>query len=69
VNDEIRQAGDLADQIWPVPEIIAALSRLVALAPGDLIFTGTPNGVGPLVRGDIVTGEIAGVGVVRTRIL
>ncbi len=69
VNDEIRQEGDLADQIWPVPEIIAALSRLVTLAPGDLIFTGTPDGVGPLVRGDVVTGEIAGVGVVRTRIL
>jgi fumarylpyruvate hydrolase len=68
VNGEARQEGDLKDQIWQVPEIIAALSRLVALAPGDLIFTGTPDGVGPLQRGDVVVGEIAGVGTVRTRI-
>jgi fumarylpyruvate hydrolase len=68
VNGQMRQEGDLNDQIWPVPEIIAALSRLVALAPGDLIFTGTPEGVGPLQRGDEVVGEIAGVGIVRTRI-
>ncbi len=69
VNGEIRQSGDLADQIWPVPEIIAALSKLVRLAPGDLIFTGTPDGVGPLQRGDVLEGEIAGVGYVRTRIV
>jgi fumarylpyruvate hydrolase len=69
VNGEIRQNGDLADQIWPVPEIIAALSKLVRLAPGDLIFTGTPDGVGPLQRGDLLEGEIAGVGFVRTRIV
>lgn len=69
VNGQIRQRGDLADQIWPVPEIIAALSKLVRLAPGDLIFTGTPEGVGPLQRGDVLEGEIAGVGVVRSRIV
>jgi len=68
VNGETRQAGDLADQIWPVPEVIAALSLLVRLAPGDLIFTGTPDGVGPLRRGDVAEGEIAGVGTVRTTI-
>ena len=68
VNGQTRQAGDLADMIWPVPEIIAALSRLVRLAPGDLIFTGTPDGVGPLMRGDVLRGEIAGVGLVETRI-
>jgi fumarylpyruvate hydrolase len=69
VNGVTRQDGDLADQIWPVPDIIAALSRLVTLAPGDLIFTGTPEGVGPLSRGDTVQGDIAGVGSVRTRII
>lgn len=69
VNHTLRQEGDLADQIWPVPDIIEALSCLVALAPGDLIFTGTPDGVGPLVRGDLVEGEVAGVGAVRTRIV
>lgn len=68
VNGQTRQSGDLADMIWPVPEIIAALSRLVRLAPGDLIFTGTPDGVGPLMRGDVLRGEIAGVGLVETRI-
>jgi fumarylpyruvate hydrolase len=69
VNGDLRQEGDLSDMIWSVPEIIAALSNYVALAPGDLIFTGTPSGVGPLLRGDIVEGEIDGVGVVRTRIV
>ncbi len=69
VNGETRQQGDLADQIWNVPEIIAALSRLVTLAPGDLIFTGTPDGVGPLQRGDTAIGTIAGVGHVQTKII
>jgi fumarylpyruvate hydrolase len=49
--------------------MIEALSFLVALAPGDLILTGTPDGVGPLARGDFLEGEIAGVGFVRTRIV
>ncbi|WP_298215395.1 fumarylacetoacetate hydrolase family protein [Acidocella sp.] len=69
VNGAARQEGDLADQIWPVPEIIAHLSRLVRLAAGDLIFTGTLEGVGPLRRGDALHGEIAGVGALRTRIV
>jgi len=69
VNGEVRQDGDLADQIWAVPEVIAALSKLVRLAPGDLIFTGTPDGVGPLEKGDLAEGEIVGVGQVRVRII
>jgi len=69
VNGAVKQDGDLSDLIWSVPEIIAALSTYVALAPGDLIFTGTPAGVGPLRRGDMLVGEIAGVGEVRTRIV
>ena len=69
VNGEVRQQGDLADQIWAVPEVIAALSRLVRLQPGDLIFTGTPDGVGPLVAGDLAEGEIEGVGQIRVRIV
>ncbi|MGE4480743.1 fumarylacetoacetate hydrolase family protein [Acidocella sp.] len=69
VNGQLRQDGDLADQIWRVPEIIACLSRLVALAPGDLIFTGTPEGVGPLRRGDVLEGAIAGVGSLQTKIV
>jgi fumarylpyruvate hydrolase len=69
VNGQARQSGDLDDMIWPVPEIVAALSRLVRLAPGDLIFTGTPDGVGPLARGDVLRGEVKGVGTVETRIV
>jgi fumarylpyruvate hydrolase len=69
VDGELRQSGDLADQIWSVAETIAALSRSVALAPGDLLFTGTPNGVGPVTRGSVLRGAIAGVGTVETRIV
>jgi fumarylpyruvate hydrolase len=68
VNGELRQQADLADQIWPVPEVIAALSKLVRLEPGDLIFTGTPDGVGPLAAGDLAEGAIEGVGQIRVRI-
>ena len=59
VNGERRQSGDVADMIWPVADIIAELSQLFVLAPGDLIFTGTPAGVGPVKRGDRLHGEIA----------
>lgn len=63
VNGEVRQSGDLAEMIWPVPDIVAFLSQLVALEPGDLIYTGTPEGVGQARRGDRLVGEIEGVGV------
>lgn len=69
VNGQTRQSGDLHDMIWPVPDIIASLSRLVRLAPGDLIFTGTPDGVGALARGDVLRGEVAKIGFVETRIV
>ena len=69
VNGALRQSGDLADQIWSVAETIAELSRFVALAPGDLLMTGTPEGVGVLERGDVLDGTIAGVGSVRTHIV
>lgn len=62
VNGQIRQDGLVADMIWSVAEIIAEASQLWTLAPGDLIFTGTPEGVGPIVAGDVVAGEIDGVG-------
>jgi fumarylpyruvate hydrolase len=61
VNQVEKQRGDLADMIWSVPEMIACLSRYVRLAPGDLIFSGTPAGVGPVVRGDRVEVRVAGV--------
>ena len=61
VNGAPRQSGDLGQMIWTVPQIIAALSRLVALHPGDLIFTGTPAGVAPVVSGDRLEASIAGL--------
>ncbi len=62
VNGEPRQSGDLAQMIWKVPEVIAHLSGLFALAPGDVILTGTPAGVGPVSPGDRLRGEVEGVG-------
>jgi fumarylpyruvate hydrolase len=61
VNGATRQDSDIADMIFKVPEIIAELSTLFALQPGDLIYTGTPAGVGPLVRGDRFHAELAGI--------
>ena len=62
VNGTVRQAGDLDQMIWKVPEMIAHLSRFFTLAPGDVILTGTPAGVGAVVRGDVMQGGVAGVG-------
>jgi fumarylpyruvate hydrolase len=61
VDGELRQNGNLKDMMWSVAEIISVLSSYVELAPGDLIFTGTPAGVGPVMRGQTVRGMIAGV--------
>lgn len=65
VNGALRQQGDLRDMIWSVPEIISELSTYFRLAPGDLLFTGTPAGVGPVQPGDRVTGHVEGVGVLE----
>ena len=62
VNGVMRQQGNTAEMIWSVPEVIAGLSRLFELKAGDLVFTGTPAGVGPLERGDLVGCSIEGVG-------
>ncbi|MEO0866751.1 MAG: fumarylacetoacetate hydrolase family protein [Pseudomonadota bacterium] len=61
VNGTIRQDADLADQIWPVADMLAFLSQSVALAPGDLVMTGTPAGVGPVQVGDVITAGIDGI--------
>ncbi|WP_026533296.1 fumarylacetoacetate hydrolase family protein [Arthrobacter sp. H41] len=61
VDGKLRQEGDLGDQIWTVAEIITHLSRSITLCPGDLLFTGTPAGVGALARGSSVTAGIDGV--------
>ena len=61
VNGKLRQDGDLAQMIWNVPEIIAALSTQVGLAAGDLIYTGTPAGVAACAKGDVLAGRVDGL--------
>ena len=62
VDGKVKQDGDLGELIWPVPDIISILSRSMALAPGDIIMTGTPAGVGAVVAGNRMTGGVAGLG-------
>ena len=61
INGEIRQEGDLNQMIWKVPEMIAYLSRFYDIAAGDLIMSGTPSGVGPVNKGDVLVGKIDGL--------
>jgi fumarylpyruvate hydrolase len=69
VNGRVRQESTLAHHIWSVAETIAYLSKLVELAPGDLIFMGTPEGVAAAGRGDVLEASIAGVGELRVAIV
>ena len=68
VNGVVRQEGDLSQMIWSLPEIIAALSQLVELRPGDLIYTGTPSGVGRLLPGDRVKIAIEGLDAITSHV-
>lgn len=68
VNGKIRQDADLRDMIWDIPEQIAILSRSMEIRPGDLIYSGTPAGVGPLLPGDVCVVEIEGLGKLTTTI-
>jgi fumarylpyruvate hydrolase len=68
VNGVEKQRGDLADMIWSQAEIVSNLSHLYRLHPGDLIYTGTPAGVGAVVPGDVIEGRIEGLGEVRLTI-
>ncbi len=65
VNGVEKQRGDLADMIWSQAEIVSNLSHLFRLFPGDLIYTGTPAGVGAVVAGDVITGRIEGLGEIQ----
>lgn len=69
VNGEVKQDSDLEKQIWPVPDAIQHLTQLFELKPGDLIMTGTPEGVGPLVAGDTVTGGIDGIAEISVNVV
>ncbi|ADV67939.1 fumarylacetoacetate hydrolase family protein [Deinococcus maricopensis] len=69
VNGQTRQDGRTAQMIFGVPQILAYITRFVTLEPGDVVLTGTPEGVGPLERGDVVEVEVDGIGVLETRIV
>lgn len=69
VNGQVRQDAKVSDMIWNVEEIVAEAGKLWKLAGGDLIFTGTPEGVGPLGPGDLVEGEVEGVGALSFKIV
>lgn len=69
LNDEVRQDADLVDLIWSIPEIVAILSRSIRLEPGDLVYTGTPAGVGSMRPGDRCVVKIEGLGALTTTIV
>lgn len=69
VNGEVRQEGDLNQLIWNIPDTIAYLSTLFTLQPGDLIFSGTPAGVGPIKKGDVLVGKVTGLPLLKTQII
>lgn len=68
LNGETKQNADIKDLLWPVPDVIAFLSKLYVLQPGDLIYTGTPAGVGPVRPGDQLTGKVEGVDEISIKI-
>jgi fumarylpyruvate hydrolase len=69
VNGKVRQTGDLNQMIWKVPEMISYLSDYFELAAGDVIMTGTPAGVGAVVAGDLMEGEVGGVGTLSVKVV
>lgn len=69
VNSEEKQRGNLSDMLWSPPEILAELSTYVELKAGDLVFTGTPAGVGPVNRGDVMSAAIEGLGAIVVRVV
>lgn len=69
VDGQARQRSDITHLIWSVPEVVSTLSRYFELRPGDLIFTGTPEGVGPVVRGQTMRGGIDGLGELQVRVV
>jgi 2-keto-4-pentenoate hydratase/2-oxohepta-3-ene-1,7-dioic acid hydratase in catechol pathway len=69
VNGEVRQEGWSGDMAFPIPWLVAWISHVMTLEPGDLVLTGTPEGVGPLAPGDVVEVEVHGVGVLRNPVV
>jgi len=68
INGALKQDGDLAELIWPVADVVSICSEAMELRPGDLIFTGTPAGVGPVHAGDTITGGVDGIGTIEIKI-
>ncbi len=68
VNGQVKQDSDIAKLIWPIPDVISIASRSMELRPGDLIMTGTPEGVGPIQRGETITGGVDGIGEIKIAI-
>ena len=68
VNGVVRQSGTVGQMVFPIARLISFISHVMTLEPGDLIATGTPEGVGPLVAGDVVEIEVSGVGVLRNTV-
>lgn len=69
VDDRPRQRGDLSEMIWPIADQIALLSSYFELHPGDLIFSGTPSGVGAVERGQVMAAAVEGLGAIRLRVV
>jgi 2-keto-4-pentenoate hydratase/2-oxohepta-3-ene-1,7-dioic acid hydratase in catechol pathway len=69
VNGEVRQDGRTSDMLFPVPALVAYISSVMTLEPDDVILTGTPPGVGPVRRGDVMEVEVEGIGVLRNRVV
>ncbi|MXN64007.1 FAA hydrolase family protein [Stappia sp. GBMRC 2046] len=69
INGQVRQEGDLNQMIWKVPEMISFLSEYFELAPGDIILSGTPSGVGPVTKGDVMEVAIEGLGAMTVKVV
>ncbi len=69
VNGELRQKSSTAEMVFKIPELIAYISRFMTLEPGDILLTGTPEGVGPLLPGDLVEGRIDGLGLLENSVI
>lgn len=69
VNGQLRQQGRASDMAFPIPMVLSYISHIMTLEPGDLVLTGTPAGIGPLVAGDVVEVEVSGVGVLRNPVV
>jgi 2-keto-4-pentenoate hydratase/2-oxohepta-3-ene-1,7-dioic acid hydratase in catechol pathway len=69
VNGEIKQSGPTTDMVFGVAELIEYITRVMTLLPGDVILTGTPSGVGPIVHGDVVEVEVESIGVLSNPVV